>query len=68
MSWLFDMFVTYSLATFKRKIHFFQKRNFTQSTKYSSLNLALTAPAAQANIFGQNPADRQHCPVDNINN
>jgi hypothetical protein len=41
-------------------IRSFQKRNFTQSSKCSSLNLALTAPTAQAKIFGQNRADRQH--------
>jgi hypothetical protein len=50
------------------RIRSFQKRNFTQSTKCSSLNLALTPPTAQGNIFGQNPADWQHWPVDNSNN
>jgi hypothetical protein len=49
-------------------IRSFQKRNFTQSTKCCSLNLALTAPTAQATIFRQNPADWQHWPVDNSNN
>jgi hypothetical protein len=39
------------------KFRSFQKRNFTQCTKCSSLNLPLTAPTAQAKIFGQNPAD-----------
>jgi hypothetical protein len=46
-------------------IRCFQKRNFTQSTKCSSLNLTLTVPSVQANFFGQNPADGQHWPVDN---
>jgi hypothetical protein len=50
-----------------KDIHFFtirsfQKQNFAQSTKCSSLNLALTALTAQVNIFEQNPADQQHCP------
>jgi hypothetical protein len=52
----------------KKFIRSFQKRNFTQSTKCCSLNLALTAPTAQASIFRQNPADWQHWPVDNSNN
>jgi hypothetical protein len=51
-----------------KPIRSFQKRNFTQSTKCCSLNLALTPPTAQANIFRQNPADWQLWPVDNSNN
>jgi hypothetical protein len=52
----------------KFDIRSFQKRNLTQSTKCYSLNLALIAPTAQANIFRQNPADWQQWPVDNSNN
>jgi hypothetical protein len=61
----FRVLTAYSLHW---SIRSFQKRNFTQSTKCCSLNLELTAPTAQANIFRQNPADWQHWSVDNSNN
>jgi hypothetical protein len=60
--------VSKKIGLSRSTIRSFQKRNFTQSTKCCSLNLALTAPTAQATIFRQNPADWQHWPLDNSNN